>query len=192
MTEKSIFKDDRKLIYLNAEGADKPLRSPIADNVLQRARAYRLDRLRSQLDRSDCAALLLYDPCNIRYAFDCSNMQVWTLHNPMRYALILASGPAIMFEFKGCMQQSEGLPGIDELRIAKACMFMASGDKVEAAISNWANEIAELVNHYGGGKRGSGGSPHVRCHFRSSRFRIQALRCSTTRFYSKVLCDWII
>lgn len=153
MTEKSIFKDDRKLIYLNAEGADKPLRSPIADNVLQRARAYRLDRLRSQLDRSDCAALLLYDPCNIRYAFDCSNMQVWTLHNPMRYALILASGPAIMFEFKGCMQQSEGLPGIDELRIAKACMFMASGDKVEAAISNWANEIADLVNHYGGGNR---------------------------------------
>ena len=153
MTEKPIFNDDRKLTYLNSEGAEKPLISPISDDVLQCAGAYRLDRLKAQLDRSDCAAILLYDPFNIRYAFDCSNMQVWTLHNPMRYALILAGGPAIMFEFKGCMRQSEGLPGIDELRMAKTWMFMASGDKVEAAISNWANEIADLVNQYGGGNR---------------------------------------
>jgi len=153
MTASSVFKDDRKLTYLNAEGADKPLISPIADDVLQRARAYRLGRFRAQLDASNCAAMLLYDPCNIRYAFDCSNMQVWTLHNPMRYALILAGGPAIMFEFKGCMQQSEGLPGIDELRMAKTWMFMASGDKVETATSDWADEIADLVNQYGGGNK---------------------------------------
>jgi Xaa-Pro dipeptidase len=153
MTASSVFKDDRKLTYLNAEGADKPLISPIAEDVLQRARAYRLGRFRAQLDASNCAAMLLYDPCNIRYAFDCSNMQVWTLHNPMRYALILAGGPAIMFEFKGCMQQSEGLPGIDELRMAKTWMFMASGDKVETATSDWADEIADLVNQYGGGNK---------------------------------------
>src|SRR6056297_4178430 len=114
MKDQSAFKDDRKLTYLNAEGADKPLISPVPDDVLAAARAYRLGRLRRVLEQTDCAALLLYDPCNIRYAFDCSNMQVWTLHNPMRYALIFADGPAMMFEFKGCMQQSEGLPGIDE------------------------------------------------------------------------------
>ncbi|WP_166416001.1 M24 family metallopeptidase [Cochlodiniinecator piscidefendens] len=151
MTDGSVFKDDRKLTYLNAEGADKPLKSPVLNEVVERARSYRLGRLREQLDRSDCAALLLYDPCNIRYAFDCSNMQVWTLHNPMRYALIVAGGPAIMFEFKGCLHQSEGLPGIDELRMAKTWMFMASGDKVEAATSDWANEIADLIAQYGGG-----------------------------------------
>ena len=147
----TAFKDDRKLIYLNAEGADKPLKSPVSEDVLNRARSYRLGRLRAQLDQSDCSALLLYDPCNIRYAFDCSNMQVWTLHNPMRYALILAGGPAIMFEFKGCLSQSEGLPGIDELRMAKTWMFMASGDKVGSATSDWADEIADLVTQYGGG-----------------------------------------
>ena len=146
-----MFKDDRKLTYLNAEGSDKPLKSPVSDDVVERARSYRLGRLRAQLDQSDCAALLLYDPCNIRYAFDCSNMQVWTLHNPMRYALILAGGPAIMFEFKGCLHQSEGLPGIDELRMAKTWMFMASGDKVEAATSDWADEITDRVTQYGGG-----------------------------------------
>ena len=147
----TAFKDDRKLTYLNAEGADKPLVSPVSDAVLARARAYRLGRLRAALDRSDCAALLLYDPCNIRYAFDCSNMQVWTLHNPMRYALILADGPAIMFEFKGCLHQSEGLPGVDEVRVAKTWMFMASGDKVEAATGSWADEIADLIREHGGG-----------------------------------------
>ncbi|QJF52589.1 M24 family metallopeptidase [Roseobacter ponti] len=151
MKDQSAFKDDRKLTYLNAEGADKPLISPVSDEVLARARAYRLGRLRRVLDQSGCAALLLYDPCNIRYAFDCSNMQVWTLHNPMRYALILAGGPAIMFEFKGCLRQSEGLPGIDELRLARTWMFMASGDKVEAATEDWAREIADLVQTYGGG-----------------------------------------
>ena len=145
------FKDDRKLTYLNAEGADRPLRSPVPDAVLERARRYRLARLREAIEAADCAALLLYDPVNIRYAFDCSNMQVWTLHNPMRYALILAGGPAIMFEFKGCMHQSEGLPGIDELRVAKTWMFMAWGDKAEAATGLWADEIADLVRVHGGG-----------------------------------------
>jgi len=147
----SAFKDTRKLSYLNSEGADRPLKSPVPAAVLERVRRYRLARLRDQLEVADCAALLLYDPCNIRYAFDCSNMQVWTLHNPMRYALILADGPAIMFEFKGCLHLSEGLPGIDELRIAKTWMFMASGDKVGEATSHWADEIVDVVRQHGGG-----------------------------------------
>ncbi|MGB7321450.1 MAG: Xaa-Pro peptidase family protein [Albidovulum sp.] len=141
------------MIHLNSEGADKPLKSPVPDAVLSRARSYRLSRLRAELAQSDCAALLLYDPCNIRYAFDCSNMQVWTLHNPMRYALILADGPAIMFEFKGCLHVNHGLPGIDDVRIAKTWMFMASGDKIGAAINDWADEIADLIGEFGGGNK---------------------------------------
>ncbi len=151
MTVPSTFRDDRKLTYLNSDGADRALVSPVPAAVLDRARTYRLRRLREQLAKSDCAALLLYDPCNIRYAFDCSNMQVWTLHNPMRYALIMAGGPAIMFEFKGCLHLCEGLPGIDELRTARAWMFMACGDKLDGAVDDWADEIADLVRHHGGG-----------------------------------------
>ncbi|WP_368040264.1 M24 family metallopeptidase [Ruegeria atlantica] len=150
MIRDGAFKDERKLTYLNSEGAEKPLKSPVPAVVLDKARDYRLQRLRQQMDKVNCAALLLYDPCNIRYAFDCSNMQVWTLHNPMRYALILNNGPSIMFEFKGCLHQSEGLPGIDELRIAKTWMFMASGDKTDRATDLWADEIADLVRQYGG------------------------------------------
>jgi Xaa-Pro aminopeptidase len=57
-----------------------------------RARQYRLARIREQLLAFDCAAILLYDPVNIRYALDASNMQVWTSREATRYALIFADG----------------------------------------------------------------------------------------------------
>jgi len=84
----TCFKDERKQVYLNSDGAEQPLVSPIPNVVLHCARDYHLQRLRDQMVESDVASLLLYDPINIRYAFDSSNMQVWTAHNPVRYAMI--------------------------------------------------------------------------------------------------------
>lgn len=147
------FKDERKLTYLNAEGADKPLRSPVPDSTLKAARRYRLSRIRRLLRDNDCAAALLYDPVNIRYALDCSNMQVWTLHNPMRYALIFAEGPAVMFEFKGCEHLCQGLETIDELRVATTWMYMTAGDQVAPRVHRWADEIADLMREHAGGNR---------------------------------------
>jgi len=143
------FKDDRKQAFLNAEGADKPLISPVADAVLDRARAYRLARYRAVMDQHDVAGMLLYDPVNIRYAFDCSNMSVWTSHNPLRYALILNGGPGIMFEFKGCEHLCDGLPGIDEVRRSKGWMFMHAGERVDEFLDAWADEIAETLGGAG-------------------------------------------
>ena len=151
MMRDTPFKDARKSSYLNSEGADRPLRSPLPDNVLAAARDYRLGRLRWQMERADVAGLLLYDPINIRYAFDSSNMQIWTAHNPIRYALILSGGPAIMFEFAGCEHLSAGLPGIDELRPAISYMFLSRGEKAEGFVADWADEIADLIRVHGGG-----------------------------------------
>jgi len=147
------FKDSRKLAYLNSEGADRPLVSPIGADVLDAARRYRLGRLRAQMAAHDLAGLLLYDPINIRYAFDSSNMQVWTAHNPMRYALILADGPAVMFEFKGCEHLNDGLPGIDEVRLAKGWMYMSHGQAAELQVKDWAAEIADLIRSHCGANR---------------------------------------
>ncbi len=147
------FRDDRKLTYLNAEGADKPLRSPVPHDVLERARIYRLSRIRKLLRQHDCAAGLFYDPVNIRYSLDSSNMQVWTLHNPMRYALIFAEGPAILFEFKGCEHLAQGIDTIDEIRTAVTWMYMAVGDRVEERVARWAAEIGDLMRQHGGGNR---------------------------------------
>lgn len=82
----AVFKDERKQAYLNPDGADRPLISPVPAATLDRARRYRLERLRMKMREWDCGALLLYDPVNIRYAFDSSNMSIWTMHNPSRYA----------------------------------------------------------------------------------------------------------
>jgi hypothetical protein len=48
------FKDIRKAAYLNSEGADRPLKSPVADTLIAAARRYRLARLAGDTD-SLCA-----------------------------------------------------------------------------------------------------------------------------------------
>ena len=149
MTKYAVYKDDRMVSYLNSKGADRPLISPIRADVLDSARSYRLRRLRDQMQLSDVDALLLYDPINIRYAFDSSNMQVWTAHNAIRYGLIISGGPAILFEFKGCEHLANGLPGIDEVRTAISYMYMSHGDKAEIFLEDWANEITDLLHQYG-------------------------------------------
>ncbi|MEM7172690.1 MAG: Xaa-Pro peptidase family protein [Pseudomonadota bacterium] len=149
----SIFKDPRKKEYLNPEGADKPLRSPLPHATLEAARAYRLGRMRQKLVEHDCAALLLYDPVNIRYALDVANMQVWTAHNAVRYALIFADGPAVMFEFKGAHHLCANRPLIDEVRQAIGWIYMSAGSRSNERVDLWAQEIADLVHHHGGGNR---------------------------------------
>ncbi|MBY5570708.1 aminopeptidase P family protein [Rhizobium leguminosarum] len=144
----TVFKDERKQAYLNPKGADRPLISAIPSATLDAARRYRLGRLREKMKEWDCGALLLYDPVNIRYAFDCSNMSIWTMHNPSRYALILADGPAIMFEFEGAEHVNDGLPGIDEVRTAKSFLFFTAGNLVEDRMKAWADEIADAVKSH--------------------------------------------
>ncbi|MEJ5022758.1 Xaa-Pro peptidase family protein [Ochrobactrum vermis] len=145
----AVFKDERKHTYLNPDGADRPLISPIPIETLDRARRYRLDRLRFKMRQADCGALLLYDPVNIRYALDSSDMSIWTMHNPSRYALILAEGPAIMFEFEGAEHVNDGLPGVDEVRTAKSFLFFTAGNLVEQRMKSWADEIAGIIKQHG-------------------------------------------
>ncbi|MEM7429665.1 MAG: Xaa-Pro peptidase family protein [Pseudomonadota bacterium] len=149
----TVFKDARKQAYLNPEGADKPLKSPLPHSTLEAAREYRIGRLREQLVLHDCAALLLYDPVNIRYAFDISNMQVWTAHNAVRYALIFQVGPAVMFEFKGAFHLCDDRPAITDVRKAIGWIYMSAGHRSEERVREWAAEIADLLKEHGRGNR---------------------------------------
>ena len=56
------------------------LRAPDMDVV----RSWRLQQLRIQLETEDVAGIVLFDPLNIRYAVDATNMQVWCTHNAVR------------------------------------------------------------------------------------------------------------
>jgi Xaa-Pro aminopeptidase len=148
-----VFKDARKREYLNAEGADKPLKSPIPHATLKKARAYRKQRLVEQLRKHDCGAILLYDPCNIRHALDVSNMQVWMLHNPSHYAVICADGHAVDFEYKGAEHLAKGVETIDEIRTAIAWFYFAAGNRMGERLKPWSQEIADLLKAHGGGSK---------------------------------------
>ncbi|CAN7505336.1 M24 family metallopeptidase [Rhizobium sp. LjRoot254] len=148
-----VFKDERKRIFLNAEGADKPLKSPLPRDVVERARAYRLGRIRKGLVETDCAAALLYDPVNIRYALDSPNMQVWSLHNPVRYALVFAERPALLFDYKGAEHHSKHLKAIDAAKPATSWIYVMAGDKSSEQAVKWAAEIGDLMRQHGGGNK---------------------------------------
>ena len=42
----------------------------------------------------------MFDPLNIRYATDTTNMQLWNTHNPFRACLLCADGHMVMWEYK--------------------------------------------------------------------------------------------
>lgn len=115
-------------------------------------RAYRLQRIRAKLAELDYAGMIALDPLNIRYATDSRNMQVWSLHNPMRYCFIATEGPVVLFEFMRCMHLSQHLPLISEVRPAQFWSYLAT-KRVSESAEKWAAELADLVQRYGGGNK---------------------------------------
>ncbi len=59
-------------------------------------RAHRHARLVAALAEREYGGLLLFDPLNIRYATDSTNLQLWNTHNPFR-AVLLAADRHIVF-----------------------------------------------------------------------------------------------
>jgi Xaa-Pro dipeptidase len=142
-----------KRSFLNIDGFGRPLTSPIPQSTLDRARAYRLKRMRDQVVAHDCAAILMYSPINIRYAFDYTNMQIWSSREATRHALLFGEGPAIAFEYKGSGHMVRNGAGVDEVRNATTWLYMISDAEVEERARLWAAEIESLVREHGGGNR---------------------------------------
>lgn len=120
---------------------------------LQRLRRDRLRRLRSVLRDAEVASAVFFDPINIRYTSDVSNMQVWCLHNAVRYLYVAAEGPVILFEFPHCEFLAEGLETVDEVRQATSTAHLMVGSNVNEAVARWTAEIADLIASHGGGNR---------------------------------------
>lgn len=114
-------------------------------------RRYRLARIRQELIRCDYAGIVLYDPVNIRYAVDSTNMQVWTLHNACRYVFIPAEGPVILWEFDHCDFLNHHTGSVDEIRSCVPWFHFCAGDRADEQATRWADEIAAAVRQHGGG-----------------------------------------
>ena len=98
---------------------------------LDKVRLDRLAKIREGLKARDLAGALLFDQVNVRYATDATNMQIWCLHNEVRYCFVATEGPCILFDFAHVSHLTGGLPTIDEQRPARAAYYMGSGNRVQ-------------------------------------------------------------
>jgi Xaa-Pro aminopeptidase len=110
----------------------------------------RLANTRRHMTNHGVPVMLVRDPFNIRYITGATNMTVFNLCVPARYLVIFADGPTILFDYFGCEHLSEGLPTIDEVRIARGLSHVSSNGVAEAESQAMASEIASLVRQQSG------------------------------------------
>lgn len=116
-------------------------------------RAYRYARVQRLLRENDCAAALLINPINIRYATDTRNMTVWLLHNMGRYCVVPAEGRAVLFEYanKSCLANVPDVPAIGEVRPVTIHSWFDAAEHAQPTSRRWAAEIRDVVEQLMGG-----------------------------------------
>lgn len=125
----------------------------VEDDVVREVRTYRLARVLEQLRKHDCPAILLYDPVNIRYATDTSNMQVWAGRNPSRYVMVFADGRIVAWEFHSSEHVWDGLDLNVELRGALSWTFFNAGHDAGRRAEIWGAEIVDVFREHAGDNR---------------------------------------
>ena len=116
-------------------------------------RAYRLERLQKQILKHDCAGLLLFDPLNIRYASDTTNMQLWTSHNMARACFVPPEGKMILWDFHNCEHLSAHLPLVGELRSGASFFYFETGDRTAEAAKGFADQMIDIMHKYAPGNK---------------------------------------
>lgn len=121
---------------------------------LETMRQVRLQRIVNELQAHDYAGLLCFDPLNIRYATDSTNMQVWVTHNPSRACFVGADGHLVLWDYVNCGHLSAHLPLVAEVRHGASMFYMLSGDRVAEHAARFAAEIENmLAERYGKSRR---------------------------------------
>ncbi|GGH26294.1 dimethylsulfoniopropionate lyase DddP [Cribrihabitans marinus] len=120
---------------------------------LERMRTYRWDRLTRHIVARDYGGLLMFDPLNIRYATDSTNMQLWNTHNPFRAVLVCADGHMVIWDYKNAPFLSTFNPLVREQRSGASLFYFSTGDKGMQAASDFAAEVQDLIRAHGGGNR---------------------------------------
>ena len=116
-------------------------------------RSYRLDRVKKELEKKNLEACILFDPVNIRYALDTTNMSIYNMHNLTRYCFIPVNGPVILYEYFNCEGMSSHLNLINEIRPAITWDYFSNGDQANEQLKKWINEIKDLSSSYFNGKK---------------------------------------
>ena len=116
-------------------------------------REYRLARLQEQIRAHDCAGLLLFDPLNIRYATDTTNMQLWIAHNAARACFVPPAGEVVLWDFHNCEHLSAHLPLVGEVRHGASFFYFETGNHTADAARHFVDEVISLMRKHGGANR---------------------------------------
>ncbi len=121
---------------------------------LSNMREYRWKRLTQHIIDRDYGGLLIFDPLNIRYATDTTNMQLWNTHNPFRAVLLCADGYMVIWDYKNSPFLADFNPLVRESRAGASMFYFSTGDKGEAAAASFVGQVTELMQaHAGTNKR---------------------------------------
>lgn len=120
---------------------------------LQAMRAHRWKRLTQHVVERDYAGILVFDPLNIRYASDSTNMQLWNTHNPFRALLVCADGYMVIWDYKNSPFLSNFNPLVREQRSGADLFYFDRGDKIDVAADVFSNEVRLLLEEHARGNK---------------------------------------
>ena len=114
-------------------------------------RAWRHRRLVEGVVARGWGGVLLFDPLNIRYATDSTNMQLWNTHNPFRALLVCADGYMVIWDYKNAMFLSKFNPLVREQRSGADLFYFDRGDAIQQAADDFSAQVRDLLRAHGGG-----------------------------------------
>ena len=121
---------------------------------LDRMRHYRWQRIVQALAQRDYGAVLMFDPLNIRYATDTTNMQLWNSHNPFRACMVCADGHMVVWEYRNSPFLVTFNPLVKELRSGASFFYNVCGDATERDARAFVSQVSEVMAaHCGMNKR---------------------------------------
>ncbi len=116
-------------------------------------RRFRWERLTAGIVARGYGGLLMFDPLNIRYATDTTNMQLWNSHNPFRACLLCADGHMVMWEYKNSPFLVTFNPLVAELRSGASFFYSVTGDASAGDARNFAAQVDEVMRAHAGSNR---------------------------------------
>ena len=120
---------------------------------LERMREFRWKRLTRAIVDRGWGGLLMFDPLNIRYATDTTNMQLWNTHNPFRAVLLCADGYMVIWDYKNSPFLAEFNPLVRESRSGASMFYFSAGDKAPQAAKSFVAEVDEIMREHAGTNR---------------------------------------
>ncbi|MEP1963257.1 dimethylsulfonioproprionate lyase DddP [Tateyamaria sp.] len=116
-------------------------------------REYRWKRLTQHVVDRGYAGVLMFDPLNIRYATDSTNMQLWNTHNPFRAVLVCADGHMVIWDYKNAPFLSSFNPLVREVRGSASMFYFSTGDKTDVKADAFSNEVRQLLEEHAPGHK---------------------------------------